>query len=978
MAGLALAGTILGAGLRPLAAQTQGSVRGRVVDALSQVPLTAVRVRVTDRDIVAVTNDEGRFTLAGLPAGPVTIAAERIGYQRTVRTVTVVAGQPVEVDFALPPVTLSLDRVVVTATGAERRREVGNAVATIDAAEVQEAPINTAADLLTGRAAGVQVLPSSGTTGMGSRIRIRGANSVSLSNEPILFIDGIRVSNDNRALSYETGGDAPSRLNDINPDEIESIEVVKGPAAATLYGTDAANGVIWVTTKRGRAGEARWSAYVEQGSVVDPYTYGASYRGLAADNSVCRLFDVAEGTCAQARVASLSPLENSAMTPLRTGGLQNYGLSVGGGRDALRYYLSGDLRREEGVLPVNALNRVNMRGNFDTQLSRTLSASVSTGYLISRLRLPMNGNYELGVIGNGLASQGTPDILGGWGFFPNEQLLTIDSRQNVRRFTGSLRLNWLPASFLNNRVTIGLDDISQQDDQFFPTGRAPEWLGYDQGARFDNRFQGSTYTFDALSTAEFKLAPALSSQTSVGLQYIRDLLTGTLSSGRQLVAGSRSIAGAAVTQSNEQTTENIKLGVFVQEQVGFRDRLFLTAALRADDASAFGRNYDAVLYPKLSGSWVVSEEPFFPRVAGLNSLRFRSAWGASGLQPGSIDALRYFNPVSVTTGGTSVTGVTFGSLGNPNLKPERSAEVEAGLDAQFLAGRLGLEFTYYDKRTRDALVLRQLPPSLGVGASVFENLGTVRNSGLEAMVVTRLLDKGRVSWDLTLNGATTNNELLALGQGIPPIIFAGGIQRHVPGFPLGGYWEVPIESFADADGNGIISPAEVQIGTEPVYMGTPFPRRQLSIRNTVGLSNWLRVGALLDYRGGQKLYNNTEAWRNGQNITRALNDPTAPLAEQARAVASAFLGTNAGFIEDASFWKLREVSVTFLIPERFTQRFRSRQASLVLAGRNLATWTDYSGVDPEVNQLGQDNFVTADFMGQAPVRYWTARLNLGF
>lgn len=969
---------VLGPGAAPAAAQRGGMIQGRVVDAASQLPLAAVRVRVADTQLGVQTNDDGRYTLVNLPTGQVTVVAERIGYERAQRVVSVTADSAVRLDFTLRVAVLSLESVVVTATGDERRREVGNALATIDANVVEEAPINNVADLLTGRAAGVQVLSSSGTTGMGSRIRIRGANSVSLSNEPILFVDGVRVTNENSAVSFETGGDAPSRLNDLNPNEIESIEVVKGPAAATLYGTDAANGVIWITTKRGSTGNARWSAYTEQGVVTDPYSYPASYRGVAADGTACRLDDQVAGRCTQQQVASLNPLEAGGSSPFRTGNLQQYGLNVSGGREALRYFISGDLRREDGVLSTNSLDRVNVRGNFDTQLTEKLTASVSSGYLTSRLALPLNGNYELGVIGNGLASQGSPDVLGGWGFFPMEQLLAVESRQDVQRFTGSVKLNWAPLTFLTNRLTIGLDQANRRDNQWFPTGRAPEWLGYDQGARFDNRFQNSSYTGDFLSTAEFRLSPALTAQTSAGLQYIRETLTGTLATGRQLVAGSKSIAAAAITESAESTTVNIKAGVFVQQQVGWRDRLFVTGAVRADDASAFGRDYDLVLYPKLSSSWVVSEEPFFPQLRGLTSLRFRAAWGASGLQPGSTDALRYLNPVSVTTGGASVTGVTFGSLGNPDLQPERSAELEAGFDAQLLGERLGLELTYYNKRTRDALVFRQLPPSLGVSQGRFENLGSVRNSGLEGLVVAKLLNRRLVNWELALNGSVNENELLSLGQGIPPIVFAGGVQRHAVGFPLGGYWERPILGYSDANGDGIISQTEVQVGDEPVYFGTPFARRQLSVQNTVGLFNWLRIGALLDYRGGQKLYNNTEAWRSLQNITRPLNDPTAPLAEQARAVASAFLGTDAGYIEDASFWRLREVSLTFLVPERLTQRLGSRQTSLTLAGRNLGIWTDYTGIDPEVNQLGQNNFITRDFMGQAPVRYWTARLNLGF
>jgi len=977
IAALLLLATAVGPAAPTLSAQGTGTVRGRILDAATQAPLPAVQVRVEGTPISARTNEEGRFTLTGVPATDITVTALRIGYNRVSRSVRIAAGQLAALDFELTSIPIGLEQVVVTATGAQRRREVGNAIAVIDAAvAVDEAPITNVAELLTGRAAGVQVLQSSGTTGMGSRIRIRGSNSVSLSNEPIIYVDGVRISNDNSAVTYETGGDAPSRLNDLAPEQIETIEVVKGPSAATLYGTDAANGVVWITTKRGRAGETRWNFYTEQGTVTDPYTYPASYRGLTATGQPCRLFDVATSTCTQARLASLSPLEHDHTSPFRTGKLQHYGLSVSGGQDQLRYFLSSDMQNEDGVLPTNALDRVNVRGNFDTRLARNLDAAVSIGYLKSNLKLPLNGNYELGVIGNGLASQGSEDVLGGWGFFPLEQLLVIESSQDIRRFNGSARFIWNPRSFLTGRLTVGLDEVGRTDDQFFPTGVSPAWLGYDQGARFANRFQGSTYTADAVSTARFRLRPSLSSQTSLGLQYIREVFTGTLAGGRQLVAGSRSISAAAIRESSEQTTENIKLGAFVEEQLAFRDRIFVTGALRADDNSAFGKDFDLVVYPKFSASWVVSEERFFPRVATLGSLRLRAAWGTSGLQPGPTDALRFFDPVPVTVGGTSVTGVTFGSLGNPTLRPERSGETELGFDAQFAGERLGLEMTYYNKKTSDALIFRQLPPSLGVSRGRFENLGSVRNSGLEALVAARIFDSPRAAWHLTVNGATNTNELVSLGEGIPPIIF--GVQRHVVGYPLGGYWDQPIVGFSDANGDGIIAESEVQLGADPVFLGTPFPKRQLSIRNDVTLLSRVRLGALFDFRGGQKLYNSTESWRALQNITRSLNDPATPLADQARAVASARLGSEAGYVEDASFWKLREVSLTFMVPERWTQRVNSQKASLTLAGRNLATWSDYSGLDPEVNQTGQTNFTTSDFMGQPPVRYWTARLNLSF
>lgn len=960
----------------PLLSQSTGTIRGKVVSAGTNQALAQVQVGIEGTRSGTISGADGNYVMAGVAPGPVTVVAQRIGFQRTSLTGRLSAGGTLTLNFTLQPVASSLEQVVITATGDARRREVGNVISSVSAAEVEPTAIKNVSELLAGRAAGVQVLQSSGTSGMGSRIRIRGSNSVSLSNEPIIFVDGVRASNDVSGITYETGGDAPSRLNDLNPDEIANIEIVKGPAAATLYGTDAANGVIWITTKRGRAGATEWKAFTEQGSVNDITDYPASFRGVSSGGSVCRLADVAAGRCSQSSILQLNPLENASLSPFRTGTVGQYSLSASGGLDAMRFFLSSDLKRETGVLPGNSLTRTNVRGNFDFALANNFNAAVSAGYLNSNLALPLNGNYELGIIGNGLASQGTTDIIGGWGFFPIAQLTSVDSRQIINRLTGGVRLDWAPISFLRNRLNVGLDQVGRDDDQFFPTGLAPAWLGYDQGARFANRFRGSTYTVDLLSSATFNASPHLRAESSVGAQYVREVITGRFTTGRQLVAGTRSIRAAAITEGSENTVENAKVGVFAQQQLSYRDRVFVTGAVRADDASAFGANYDLIAYPKLSLSWVLSEESFFPKVNAVQSLRLRSAWGKSGLQPGSTDALRFFTPVPVALGGRSVTGVTFGSLGNPSLKPEQSGEWESGLDVQLLQGRLGVELTYYDKRTKDALVLRVLPPSLGVSTGRFENLGSVKNAGFESSITGKLVERQNLSWDVSLNGSLNSNKLQSLGAGIPPINL--GVQRHVVGYPLGGFWARPITSFADANGDGIIAASEVVIGPSPVFLGSPFPKRQLSVRNDVGFTRWIRVSAVMEYRGGQKLYNNTQQWRSIQGITRGRNDKTTPLAEQARDVAATFLASNAGFIEDASFWKLREVALAFSAPQNWASRLRAKNASLVLAGRNLAVWTNYTGLDPEINQAGQSNFGAADFMTQPPVRYMTARLNLSF
>ena len=988
---LALVGSGLSTAVGVAAAQGTGNVQGTVTDVRSTKPLRGAQVQVVGTRLTAVTDDEGRFRITVVPVGTAELRITRIGYRPTTRSVTITLGGEATEDFQLASSPLELEGIVVTATGEQLRREVGNAIAQINVAEdVEQSAITNIADLVTGRAAGVQVMTSGGTTGSGTRIRIRGSNSVSLRNDPVIYVDGVRVSNTaqsfsliggsgggGRSLSVPlTGGDAPSRLNDIDPEQIESIEIIKGPAASTLYGTEAANGVIWITTKRGRVGAARWNASFEAGSVVEPNTYPTNFRGFDASGNFCFLTDVAAGTCQQAQVASFNPLENPSSSPFRTGDRQSYSLDVSGGGGGFTYFLAGRYTNEDGVLPVNGQQKANLRANFSFAAGDKLDFNISSGYVSSDLALPLNGNFALGTITNGMSGFWSDTLgAGGFGEFSPDQLFTVETTQNIDRYTNSISANWTPNDFLVGRANVGIDLTNRVDDQFFPTGEAPAFLGYDLGARFSNRFQNFVYTADLGLTATSRVSSSMTSRTTVGAQYIQQIFRGTFATGRQLVAGSRSIAAAAVSESGEETRETITVGAFVEEQIGLRERLYLTAAVRVDDNSSFGRNFGAVAFPKFSASWVISEESFFP-LSFLSTMRLRAAWGESGVQPGTNDALRFFTPIAVTADGQDVTGVTFGGLGNPSLEPERSREFEVGLDAQLWSDRVGLEVTYYDKRTRDALVFRQLPPSLGVSAGRFENLGSVSNTGFEALISAKLVDSRFASWDVTLNGSTNNNELQSLGEGIEPIIL--GTQRHVEGYPLGGYWDRPIVSFGDANGDGIIAPSEVVVGDTAEFLGVPFPKRSLSIQSGISIRDRVRISGLLDFRGGYTLLNGTASWRIGQNTPRELNDPTSSLEDQARGVARKFDGTVAGYVEDADFWKLRELSVTFLAPNSWARALRLARWRLTLSGRNLFTITDYSGMDPEAQQLGQSNFVTSEFMAQPPVRYWTARVNVSF
>src|ERR1043166_9416238 len=350
----------------------QGIVSGRVTDQANGNPLVGARVIVVGTSLTASTNADGRYRIPGVPAGPVTLRASLIGYASSTHPVTVTNQETVTADFGLTLPPYSLDEIVVTATGDQAKREVGNAVSTLDAAPlVANSAITNMNDLLVAKAPGVQVLPGS-TTGTGGRVRIRGNSSLSLSNNPIYIIDGVRMVSDVNSTSIGIGGSAPSRVNDLNPSDIESIDVVRGPSASTLYGTDAANGVIVIKTKKGKAGRPVWNVYAEQGYIKDRNTYPTAYRGwrtgaTGTTNSTTgnqvqcllsqRVTTNAAARCIQDSVTSYNLWTDPVNTPLATGDRSQVGVQVSGGSDAVRYFLSTDWEHELGTLQMPAIGR---------------------------------------------------------------------------------------------------------------------------------------------------------------------------------------------------------------------------------------------------------------------------------------------------------------------------------------------------------------------------------------------------------------------------------------------------------------------------------------------------------------------------------------------------------------------------------------------------------------------------------------------
>jgi TonB-linked SusC/RagA family outer membrane protein len=935
----------------------------------------------------------------------------RLGYAEATDTVIVLAGQARIQNFALLPVAVSLPAVVTTVTGQERRVEVGNAIAQVNARElVEQRPITNVTDLLTARVPGVQVLPGT-STGIGSRVRIRGVNSLSLSNDPIYVIDGVRMNSANGSSSISTGGSLPSRVGDLNPDEIDRIEVVRGPSAATLYGTDAANGVIVITTKRGQAGRPQWNAYTEQGVVTDLNHYPTAYsvfgrRTNGTATSTCFLRVMAVGACRQDSITTYNLFNDSRTTPFKAAGRSVYGLQVSGGSETVRYFVSGEMEDETGRYEMpqvfldrlaqagtavsdewrrpNAYRRVSGRANLNLNLSPTAELAVSTNYITSNFRFLNTDNNTVGLLSNALGGPGRRnntvggDSLYGYRLFTPDRIFQNVTTQGIDRFIGGLNLDWRPTSWLSARANAGADFTSRVDQSLCRFDQCVRAFEFDLGFKNDNRTTFYNYTADVAATATFQPRSWMSSRSTAGVQFFHQDFDRNGTTGAHLPPGGSTVTQAAILTADEVTQVSRTVGAFVEQNFAFNNRLFSTLGLRADDNSAFGADFKAVYYPKASVSWVVTEEPFFPRISWLDQLRLRTAWGASGNQPGTTDAVRFLIGRTAVLDQAATPGVSFGYLGNTKLKPERTQELEMGFDATLLASRVNLEVTYYNKNSRDALVQRVLPPTVGSDSTVvFDNIGRVRNWGWEALVNAQLIARHGFGWDVALSGATNSNKILSLGH-VPPIIGTTIDQRE--GYPLNSYFERPY-TYRDANGDGIISPSEVTVGADRTFLGYSIPRTEVTLTNGLDfLNRRIRVAALFDYKGGHKLYNNTERIRCASRLNcRGLIDPRAPLSEQARVIALTATSTRtiAGFIEDASFVRFRELSVVLNAPATWAQRFaRARSASLVLSGRNLKKWTHFTGIDPEANYDFQD--IPQNFQTAGPASYFTVRFNLGF
>ena len=997
-------------------ARFTGTIKGRVVEFGSGAPIAGATVTVGGTRLGAMSGNDGRYVITQVPVGRQVVAVRILGYAPKTDTVSVTENGEVAADFMIERSASQLSEVVVTATGDQRKVEIGNSVATLRADSlVAVAPITSVGDMLQGRVAGLLTFANAGVTGSAPRIRIRGFNSLSQPNNPMMIIDGTRVDNTTGAGSgggtnIQSYGWTAGSVTSMNPEEIESFEIVKGPAAATLYGTDAANGVIVIRTKRGAAGAAKWNMYAEGGLIPGPtkwdddyYAFGKNAAGQALQ---CVNLARAAGQCTVDSVSVWSPMRDAPSSPVSTGDRRQLGAQVSGGAQQLRYFVGGEWEREQGYLELpdveiarlkaqrggadipdeqihpNYLHRTALRANGSSTLGPKADLNLSNGLQFQKSQIPLNTVFTDAAWGTGYK-----DAFDGWGQQrrPGETF-SIRSAEKLFRLTSSANGNYAPTPWLTTRATIGVDASSNFSDNLQRRGEGGTALVPSLGRRLDVRSSTILFTGDAGASASFNLTPSIVSKTSVGAQYNRRDRGITTATGTNLPPGSSTLAGAATVTNTEATIESVVAGGYVEELVSLNDRLFLTGALRADGASTFGENFKTAYYPKASVSWLASSENWFPKTKTISSLRFRTAFGSSGVQPPADAALMRLQLQTVFVNGTTTSGAVLQTLGNPDLAPERTTELEGGVDIDLFAGRVRLEATAYEKRSKDALVQRSYPRSAGlIATGQLDNVGRVRNRGVEGVLNAMVFRAGGTELNVSLNGSINHSKLLELDESTRPP--EDRFIKFVQGYPLFGMWDRKVRGYSDANNDGVLQISEVQVDDSVTFIGVTNPTDLLTFTPSLSLFNGtVHLTSMFVYKGNFVQTNFSELNKCASfGACKARNDPNVSVADQVPY--AAFAGptlTYAGYAEDGTFGRWAEASVVWDATRQLKGVLGKRSATVTFSARNLALWTKYSGLDPEVtaNPDLTGNFGTVWDLGyDNPVsplpKYFILRLSFG-
>jgi TonB-dependent SusC/RagA subfamily outer membrane receptor len=966
------AGLLAAVLLLPVAAWAQtGSVTGTVRDRSTLQPLNGVQVTVEGTTRGGLTDARGRFLITGVPAGQVTVQAVFIGYRTEQRRAAVTAGEAAVVDIELNVAAVSLEEVIVTGTaGAVERRQLGATVASVDVGRVQETvPVADVGSVLQARIPGVRSLATVGGVGASRDLRIRGTSSFSLGQRPVVYIDGVRV--DTRQTEWGTtlgsccafsGGAGEDRLSDLNPADIERIEVIKGPAAGTLYGSEGSNGVIQIFTKRGRSDSApRWTVGITTGF--------ERYR----ENFQTKMWPRFTGPDGfRALDANKTLIEN--------GPYQGYDVTVQGGGNSVTYFVSGGYVDHQGSVQPNWQRRGNLRLNLSWLPTERLSFDVTSAFTRSRIASLQSGNNWTALLGNavlGNPTQATAQRPYGEPWVTVEAIKAIETFDDTNRWTGGITLNYNPVDNWTHKLQFGLDEVNEEKIRYMPWGYA--YVYVPEGEKALGYRNARQVTFDYLSTLRFGITDDIGSQLSFGTQGFWDTERRNFAVGRGFAGpGVSTVPAGTFTAGTEDFTETIQVGFYGQNRFSILDKLFITTGLRADGNSAFGDNYGFQLYPNVQASYDLTREAFIP--SALTQLRVRAALGTSGLAPGAFDKFTTYQAFTVLD---DQPGVRVDRAGNDDLRPERTTEIEGGFEVGFLNDRVGLEFTAYRASTRDALVEIETPPSARFGTQYRSNIGGLVNRGWEATLRVTPIEARAFRWQTDLRFDGNKSEVTDLGmdqQADTAILRRGNI---FVGYPVRHLRGQVIVDYNPATNRHTRSDTAH-------YIGPTLPTFNASLGNEITWRN-LRLYGLVTMEKGAWFNNSDRPYRirfrtgdeylstldfsrcrpDGRCIESEMRTPKSDSLFNYYNLVSAF--------DKRDNIRLREVSLIYSVPRNLTDRFGLGNTTVTLSGQNLYWWDDCNCMDPNMTYLGGASFgEAAGFLAMPTPRQFRLALRTSF
>lgn len=914
-----------------------------------------------------VTDFDGAYTLS-IPASdaPVTVVYSYVGYGAAKQQVTPTAGGKETLDVTLREDYIGLEQVVVTgASTATTKKRLGNAISTLDARDITNSGATSLDQALSGKITGALVNQNSGNPAGGISVTLRGYSTVLGNSNPLYIVDGVIIDNSSNEL-IDLGGYTQNRLVDLNPSDIERVEVIKGAAAAAVYGSRASNGVVQIFTKKGAQGKPRIS--------------------FSTSINMNQLRKEIEENMEPFAFEEPTNNSNPNLVPTTRYKMQDYifdtsigtdnTISMSGGSENTKYYASGSAFYNEGIIRNSDFSRYSARLNVDQILSSWASVSVGLNYIHNNSNeIPNGGIAEVyGALtgynfnNNNFNPEADEDgnYLSPAGFVANplEVIETFKFGQQTQRFIGNTQLRLTPFKGFDIEYILGFDTYTQKADGFIPVGANGIPLGWARTAtatsQLINNDLNLRYTFDITGNVQ--------SQSWLGFTVQHDEFTTLAITANRLSPVVQSTNAGTVTGRGDSRSERNIQGAFFQQTFNLSEKLFLTGAIRLDQASPFGENERTQFYPKASFSYLLSEEPFWKEGVGtaVNTFKIRASYGESG----NLSALqayeRYANynpqPIGGQTGLLPAT-----RQGNPDIKPERQREIEFGFDMGLFDNRLGIEFSYYDVEVQDLLLERTVAPSTGF-SSRLENVGTMTNKGFELMVRAVPVQVRDFNWKLTTTFSQNRNEVAGIEGGLIRLPKSFGVSVARNGEPIG-----VIDGFfyaRDANGdilldaNGLPSRATDDEG--------------VVLRKTIADPNPDWIGSLIneftykkfslyfqfDAVQGFEVFNFTDRVNSRSSFGGGFRDAQEIRGELPRGYNNAAYNIWERYIEDGSFVKLRELTLSYTTNPRTPAISNLR---IFLQGRNLLSFDDYNGWDPEVSASGQTNGVRGFDFNEVPI-----------